>query len=104
LLHQQFADLGRAGEGQLADGRVRGQLAADLVRWPGDAGKDTLWHPGTLGHSHKAKAENGVAVAGFSTIVPLAAKAGPALQVIIAAGKSGTQTISCFPASPALSR
>jgi hypothetical protein len=31
LLHQQFADLGRAGEGQFADDRVRGQLAADLV-------------------------------------------------------------------------
>jgi hypothetical protein len=30
LLHQQFADLGRAGEGQLAHGRVRGHLAADL--------------------------------------------------------------------------
>jgi hypothetical protein len=30
LLHQQFADLGRAGEGQFAHGRVRGQLAADL--------------------------------------------------------------------------
>jgi hypothetical protein len=29
LLYQQFIDLGRAGEGQLADGRVRGQLAAD---------------------------------------------------------------------------
>jgi hypothetical protein len=30
LLHQQFANLGRAGEGQFADDRVRGQLAADL--------------------------------------------------------------------------
>src|SRR6266852_2772988 len=39
LLHQQFPDLGRAGEGQFADGRVRGQLAADLVRRTGDAGK-----------------------------------------------------------------
>src|SRR6266481_4037000 len=31
LLHQQFTDFGRAGEGQLADDRVRGQLAADLL-------------------------------------------------------------------------
>src|SRR5215472_17266090 len=36
-------------------------------------------------NSHKAKAENGVA--GFSTIVQPAANAGPALRVIIAAGK-----------------
>jgi hypothetical protein len=36
---------------------------------------------------HNAKAENGVAVAGFKTIVQPAAKAGPALRVIIAAGK-----------------
>src|SRR6516164_6538147 len=38
-------------------------------------------------NSHKAKAENGVAVAGFNTIVQTAAKAGPALRIIIAAEK-----------------
>src|SRR5712672_2104935 len=37
--------------------------------------------------ARSAKAENGVAVAGFNTIVQPAAKAGPALRVIIAAGK-----------------
>jgi len=43
--------------------------------------------PARSANSHNAKAENGVAVAGFSTIVQPAAKAGPALRVIIAAGK-----------------
>src|ERR1700739_1436927 len=43
--------------------------------------------PARSANSHRAKAENGVAVAGFNTIVQPAAKAGPALRVIIAAGK-----------------
>src|SRR6516162_7094675 len=42
LLHQQLADFGRAGEGQLAHRRVRGQLAANLVRRPRYAGKHPL--------------------------------------------------------------
>ena len=49
LLHQQFADLGRAGEGQLAHGRVGGHLAADLLGAAGDAGEDALRHAGALG-------------------------------------------------------
>src|SRR6266851_8060751 len=43
--------------------------------------------PARSASSHRARAENGVAVAGFSTIVQPAASAGPALRVIIAAGK-----------------
>ena len=43
--------------------------------------------PARSANSHSASAENGVAVAGFSTIVQPAASAGPALRVIIAAGK-----------------
>src|SRR6185437_5144066 len=43
--------------------------------------------PARSANSHNAKAENGVAVAGFNTIVQPAARAGPALRVIIAAGK-----------------
>src|SRR5580704_13113293 len=43
--------------------------------------------PARSASSHNANAENGVAVAGFNTIVQPAAKAGPALRVIIAAGK-----------------
>src|SRR5438105_14428796 len=52
--------------------------------------------PARSANSHNASAENGVAVAGFITIVQPAASAGPALRVIIAAGKfhgvSATQT------------
>src|SRR3954469_10237238 len=43
--------------------------------------------PARSASSHKASAENGVAVAGFNTIVHPAASAGPALRVISAAGK-----------------
>ena len=43
--------------------------------------------PARSANSHRANAEKGVALAGFSTIVQPAAKAGPALRVIIAAGK-----------------
>src|SRR5580704_15329661 len=43
--------------------------------------------PARSASSHSASAENGVCVAGFSTIVQPAAKAGPHLRVIIAAGK-----------------
>jgi hypothetical protein len=43
--------------------------------------------PARSASSHKANAENGVAAACFGTIVQPAAKAGPALRVIIAAGK-----------------
>src|SRR5262252_5563842 len=43
--------------------------------------------PARSASSHSARAEYGVAVAGFSTIVQPAASAGPALRVIIAAGK-----------------
>src|SRR5207253_7230584 len=43
--------------------------------------------PARSASSHNAKAEKGVAVAGFNTIVQPAAKAGPASRVIIAAGE-----------------
>src|SRR5919201_483934 len=46
-----------------------------------------LGTPARSASSQSAKAENGVAVAGFNTIVQPAARAGPALRVIIAAGK-----------------
>jgi hypothetical protein len=61
LLHEQLADLGRAGEGEFADGRVRGQLAADFVRRPDDARPDdaridTLWHAGARIAASRKKA------------------------------------------------
>src|SRR3982751_2135771 len=43
--------------------------------------------PARSANSHNASAEYGVAVAGFSTIVQPAGKAGPHFRVIIAAGK-----------------
>src|SRR5260221_648860 len=43
--------------------------------------------PARSASSHRASAENGVCEAGFSTIVQPEARAGPALRVIIAAGK-----------------
>ena len=46
-----------------------------------------LGTPARSASSAKASAENGVAVAGFSTMVQPAANAGPHLRVIIAAGK-----------------
>ena len=88
LRHQRLADRGRAGERQLADGRIRRQLAADIGRRAGD----DVEHPS--GHARRARAssasasaENGVCDAGFSTTVQPGAIAGPALRVIIAIGK-----------------
>src|SRR5215472_4462850 len=49
--------------------------------------KTPLGTPARSASSHKARAENGVWLAGFSTIVQPAASAGPHLRVIIAAGK-----------------
>src|SRR6202007_3337291 len=43
--------------------------------------------PARSASSHRAKAENGVAVAGFNTIAPPAGRAGPALRGLIAAGQ-----------------
>src|SRR5579863_4843419 len=43
--------------------------------------------PARSASSHSARAEKGVAEAGFNTIVQPAASAGPHLRVIIAAGK-----------------
>src|SRR6201990_3047801 len=63
--------------------------------------KTPLGTPARSASSHKAKAEYGVWVAGFSTMVQPEASAGPALRVIIAAGKfhgvMAPQTpIGCF--------
>src|SRR6201995_4474227 len=43
--------------------------------------------PARSANAARAKAENGVELAGFATMVQPAAKAGPALRVIMAAGK-----------------
>ncbi len=52
LRHQQLADLGRAGEAELAHDRVRGQLAADqrrVGRRSGDDREDAARDAGALG-------------------------------------------------------
>src|SRR5215469_7837944 len=87
LLHQQFAHLSRAGEGQFADGRVLVSSPPTSFDGPVTQENTPFGTPARSANSHSAKAENGVAVAGFNTIVQPAAKAGPALRVIIAAGK-----------------
>ena len=48
LLHQDFADFSRAGEGQLADNRVAGHFAADFAGSAGDHVDDALRHAGAL--------------------------------------------------------
>ncbi len=49
LRHQQLADLGRAGEGQLAHARIARQHAADLARGPGDDVEDARRDAGARG-------------------------------------------------------
>src|SRR3954471_23452525 len=64
--------------------------------------------PARSASSQRASAENGVWLAGFSTIVHPAASAGPALRVIIAAGKfqgviAAQTPIGCFSTTMRLS-
>src|SRR6185437_681789 len=63
--------------------------------------KTTLGTPARSASSHKASAENGVCVAGFTTMVQPEASAGPILRVIIADGKfhgviAAQTPIGCF--------
>ena len=87
LLHQLAANLGRAGKGELAHQRVAGQFAADRAGGAGDHVEYSGGDPARFASSASASAENGVWLAGFRTMVQPAASAGPALRVIIAAGK-----------------
>src|SRR6266478_7699700 len=71
--------------------------------------KTPLGTPARSARSHKASAENGVCVAGFSTMVQPEASAGPILRVIIAAGKfhgviAAQTPIGCFSTTMRLSR
>ena len=65
------------------------QVSSPPISWtrPVTQEKTPFGTPARSANSHSAKAEKGVAVAGFNTIVQPAARAGPALRVIIAAGK-----------------
>ena len=88
LRHQLLADLGRAGERELAHDRVRRELAADRAGGAGDDVEHALRECRRARRArHSASAEYGVIDAGLITIVQPAASAGPALRVIIAFGK-----------------
>ena len=97
LAQQHAADLGRAGEGELAHPRVVQHRRDDGA---GAAGWHTLTTPGGTPASSRiaaiASAVSGVSLAGLSTTVQPAASAGPILRVAIAAGKfhgvTSTQT------------
>ena len=91
LRHQQLPDLGRAGEADLADGRVRRSSprrsaarrpASPVTTWKTPAGR-----PASARARATASAVSGVCSAGLRTIVQPAARAGAALRVGIAAGK-----------------
>ena len=101
LRHQLLADLGRAGEGELADDRVRRELVADDRRLARHDVEDARRQARRSPSSASASAESGVALAGLSTIVQPAASAGPALRGIIAIGKfhgviAAQTPIGCF--------
>ena len=91
LPHQELADLGRAGEPELAHERVRRHLAADRGRVLGGARHDgehaRAAGPPRSASAATASADSGVCSAGFSTIVQPAASAGAVFRVGIAAGK-----------------
>ena len=80
LRHQQLADLGRAGERQLADDRVRRSARRrSRTAEPVMTLKTPFGTPARSASSASASAENGVCDAGFSTTVQPAAIAGPGL-------------------------
>ena len=56
LRHQQLADLGRAGEGELAHARIAGQHAADLARGAGDDVEDARRDAGAMRRARPARA------------------------------------------------
>ena len=91
LRHQQLPDLGRAGEAELADERVRRSARAPITgassAAPVTISKTPSGSPASRPSRATASAESGVCSAGFSTIVQPAASAGAALRVGIAAGK-----------------
>ena len=101
LCHQQLADLGGAGERELA---TVGFAVSSAPIGP-DGPVMTLMTPGGIparpARSARASAENGVCEAGRMTTGQPAARAGAHLRVIMAAGKfqgviEATTPIGCF--------
>ena len=89
LLEQHPADLGRAGERQLAHPRVGQHGLRQRARLARSAGRSRRRRarPPRPACSATASAVSGVSLAGLSTTVQPAASAGPILRVAIAAGK-----------------
>ena len=88
LPHQRAADFGRAGEGELAHDRASASSRRrSCEAEPVSTASRPLGTPARSASSANASAENGVCVAGFTTIEQPAASAGPALRVSIAVGK-----------------
>ena len=102
LAHQDAADLGGAGEGDLAHDRVGRHLAADGAGVAGHDVEDALGNAGALARARRARAPRTASgSAGLSTMVQPAASAGPALRVIMALGKfhgviAATTPIGCL--------
>ena len=85
-LHDQLADLGRAGEGDLVDVRVGGQGGARLAE-AGDDVDHAVGQPASATSSARRSADSGVCSAGLSTTVLPVASAGPSFQAAISSGK-----------------
>jgi hypothetical protein len=87
LGEERRAHLGRAGEAQFAHVRAGRQFAADHAAWAGDDIAYACGKTGTLGQDADGDGREGVWLAGRRMPVQPAAQPGPALRVIIAAGK-----------------
>ena len=88
LLEQDLADLGRAGEGDLAHGLVGAQLGADRAGAAGDHVEHARRDARPLGElGHGQGRVRAWPLAGLTTMVQPAASAGPTLRVIMALGK-----------------
>ena len=86
-LHDQLADFGRAGEGDLVDIGVRGQRRAGGLAEAGYDVDHAIREAGFRHSSPSRRADSGVCSAGFSTTVQPVASAGPSFQAAISSGK-----------------
>src|SRR5580700_4616170 len=86
-LDDQFADLGRPGEGDLVDIRMGRERCPGSLAEPGQDVDDAVREAGFLDHWPRRDALSGVCSAGFRTMVQPAASAGAIFQAAIISGK-----------------
>ena len=86
-LHQLLADLGRAGEADLADGRVLEELVGDLLGRADDEVGHARRQPGVDQALEDLIRHSGVWLAGLLTMVQPAARAGAILRACSVIGK-----------------